>query len=70
LLVLNPHDDDSPFGVIARTQGPRYHPSEAPHVARAPTHDEDLLTKPARQQSYGSDQDTDLLAGRNPGLGD
>jgi arylsulfatase A-like enzyme len=48
---LNPHDD-SLFGVIALTQGIRYHPSEVPHVAQAPTHEEDLSTKPACQQSY------------------
>ena len=48
---LNPHDD-SMFGVIALTQGLRYHPSEVPHVEQAPTHDEDLSTKPSCQQSY------------------
>ena len=47
---LNPHDD-SLFGVIALTQGLRYHPSTVPHVEQAPTHDEDLSTKPACQQS-------------------
>ena len=47
---LNPHDD-SMFGVIALTQGLRYHPSTVPHVAQAPTHKEDLSTKPACQQS-------------------
>ena len=48
---LNPHDD-SLFGVIALTQGLRYHPSQVPHVDQAPTHDEDLSTKPSCQQSY------------------
>ncbi len=48
---LNPHDD-SMFGLIALTQGLRYHPSQVPHVAQAPTRDEDLSTKPACQQSY------------------
>jgi arylsulfatase A-like enzyme len=48
---LNPHDD-SLFGVIAVAQGLRYHPSEVPHVEQAPTHEEDLSTKPSCQQSY------------------
>jgi len=48
---LNPHDD-SLFGVIALTQGLRYHPSGVPHVEQAPTHEEDLSTKPSCQQSY------------------
>ena len=47
---LNPHDD-SLFGVIALTQGLRYHPGDVPHVAQAPTRDEDLSTKPSCQQS-------------------
>ena len=47
---LNPHDD-SLFGIIALTQGLRYHPSTVPHVEQAPTHEEDLATKPACQQS-------------------
>jgi arylsulfatase A-like enzyme len=47
---LNPHDD-SLFGVIALAQGLRYHPSQVPHVAQAPTHEEDLSTKPSCQQS-------------------
>ena len=47
---LNPHDD-SLFGIIALTQGLRYHPSTVPHVEQAPTHEEDLSTKPACQQS-------------------
>src|SRR3954466_9289429 len=33
---LNPHDD-SMFGVVALTQGLRYHPSLVPHVDQAPT---------------------------------
>jgi arylsulfatase A-like enzyme len=48
---LNPHDD-SLFGVIALAQGLRYHPSGVPHVEQAPTHEEDLSTKPSCQQSY------------------
>ncbi len=47
---LNPHDD-SLFGIIALTQGLRYHPRGVPHVDQAPTHDEDLSTKPSCQQS-------------------
>ena len=47
---LNPHDD-SLFGVIALAQGLRYHPSRVPHVDQAPTHEEDLSTKPSCQQS-------------------
>ncbi len=47
---LNPHDD-SMFGVIALAQGLRYHPSTVPHIEQAPTHEEDLSTKPACQQS-------------------
>ena len=38
---MNPHDD-SLFGMIALTQGLRYHPSTVPHVEQAPTHEEDL----------------------------
>ena len=48
---LNPHDD-SLFGLVALAQGLRYHPSEVPDVEQAPTHDEDLSTKPSCQQSY------------------
>lgn len=48
---LNPHDD-SLFGLVAVAQGLRYHPSEVPHVEHAPTHDEDLSTKPDCQASY------------------
>jgi len=48
---LNPHDD-SLFGVFALSQGLRFHPPEVPHVAQAPTHEEDLSTKPSCQQSY------------------
>ena len=48
---LNPHDD-SLFGMFALKQGLRFHPSEVPHVDQAPTHDEDLSTKPSCQESY------------------
>lgn len=51
LLVLNPHDD-SLFGIIALSEGLRYHPARVPHVEQAPTHEEDLSTKPSCQQSY------------------
>jgi hypothetical protein len=47
---LNPHDD-SFFGVVGLKQGLRYDPSEVPHVAQAPTRDEDLSNKPRCQQS-------------------
>ena len=47
---LNPHDD-SLFGIFALTQGLRFHPSEVTHVDQAPTHKEDLSTKPSCQQS-------------------
>jgi arylsulfatase A-like enzyme len=49
---LNPHDD-SFFGAVGSLlEGLRYHPSEVPHVAQAPTHDEDLSTKPSCQAAY------------------
>ena len=48
---LNPHDI-ALFGLIALTQGLRYDTGDIPEVANAPTHDEDLSTKPACQQSY------------------
>jgi arylsulfatase A-like enzyme len=48
---LNPHDD-SFFGVLALLEGLRYHPSEVPHVEQAPTHEEDLSTKPSCQAAY------------------
>ncbi len=48
---LNPHDD-SFFGVVGLLQGLRYHPSDVPHVEQAPTHDEDLSSKPACQAAY------------------
>ena len=48
---LNPHDV-AIFGVIALMQGLRYDTGDIPEVANAPTHDEDLSTKPACQQSY------------------
>src|SRR3954453_19839624 len=56
---LNPHDD-SLFGVIALAQGLRYHPSQVPHVDQAPTHEEDLSTKPSCQQSYVDNWSTTL----------
>src|SRR4051794_15648543 len=40
------------FGLIALTQGLRYHPSQVPHIEQAPTREEDLSTKPSCQQSY------------------
>ena len=48
---LNPHDS-SYFGVVGLMQGMRYHPSQVPSIPKPPTHDEDLSTKPACQQSY------------------
>jgi arylsulfatase A-like enzyme len=51
---LNPHDD-SLFGVVGLTQGLRCHPSQVPPIAQAPTHDEDLSTKPACQASYNEE---------------
>jgi arylsulfatase A-like enzyme len=51
---LNPHDD-SLFGLVGLVQGLRYHPSQVPHVAQAPTHDEDLSTKPTCQASYNEE---------------
>jgi arylsulfatase A-like enzyme len=48
---LNPHDD-SLFGVFALAQGLRFHPAAVPHVAQAPTRDEDLSTKPSCHESY------------------
>ena len=48
---LNPHDI-AMFGVIALAQGLRYDPDSIPEIANAPTHEEDLSTKPACQQSY------------------
>lgn len=51
---LNPHDD-SLFGLVGLTQGLRVHPSQVPHVAQAPTHEEDLSTKPACHASYNEE---------------
>ncbi len=51
---LNPHDD-SLFGLVALSQGLRYHPSRVPHVEQAPTHEEDLSTKPRCQASYNEE---------------
>ena len=48
---LNPHDN-SLFGVFALAQGLRFHPATVPHIDQAPTHEEDLSTKPSCQQSY------------------
>lgn len=47
---LNPHDI-SFFGLVGLKEGLRYHPSQVPHVAQAPTRHEDLATKPRCQQS-------------------
>lgn len=51
---LNPHDD-SLFGAVGLTQGLRFHPSQVPPIAQAPTHDEDLSTKPTCQASYNEE---------------
>ena len=48
---LNPHDI-AIFGLIALAQGLRYDTKEIPSIPNAPTHDEDLSTKPPAQQSY------------------
>ena len=48
---LNPHDI-ALFGIIALAQGLRYDTGSIPSIPNAPTHDEDLSTKPACQQSY------------------
>jgi len=49
--LLNPHDI-AMFGVIALAQGLRYDTGSVPHIPDAPTHNEDLSTKPSCQQSY------------------
>ncbi|HTT94377.1 MAG TPA: sulfatase-like hydrolase/transferase [Solirubrobacterales bacterium] len=51
---LNPHDD-SLFGLVGLTQGLRLHPSQVPPVAQAPTHEEDLSTKPTCHASYNKE---------------
>jgi arylsulfatase A-like enzyme len=51
---LNPHDD-SLFGLVGLAQGLRYRSSQVPYVAQAPTHDEDLSTKPTCQASYNAE---------------
>ncbi len=48
---LNPHDI-AIFGVVALAQGLRYDNDSVPHIPDAPTHDEDLSTKPSCQKSY------------------
>ena len=48
---LNPHDVAF-FGLFGFAKGgQRYHPSTVPHVPQAPTHEEDLFTKPTCQKS-------------------
>ena len=51
LLVPEPARRSRCSGVIALTQGLRYHPSQVPHVEQAPTRDEDLSTKPAASRA-------------------
>ncbi|HEY1853171.1 MAG TPA: sulfatase-like hydrolase/transferase, partial [Solirubrobacterales bacterium] len=51
---LNPHDD-SLFGLVGLTQGLRLHPSQVPHAPQAPTHEEDLSTKPSCHASYNEE---------------
>ncbi len=48
---LNPHDV-SMFGLFALKQGLRFHPGAVPQIDQAPTHDEDLSTKPSCQESF------------------
>ena len=49
--LLNPHDI-ALFGIFALVQGLRFDTGDIPPVSDAPTHEEDLSTKPACQQSY------------------
>ena len=49
--LLNPHDI-ALFGLIALAQGLRYDTKDIPSIPNAPTHEEDLSTKPSAQQSY------------------
>ena len=49
--MLNPHDI-AIFGVVALAQGLRYDNDSVPHIPDAPTHEEDLSTKPSCQKSY------------------
>ena len=49
--MLNPHDI-AMFGVVALAQGLRYDNESVPHIPDAPTHEEDLSTKPSCQKSY------------------
>jgi arylsulfatase A-like enzyme len=51
---LNPHDIAF-FGLVGLTQGLRFHPSEVPSIPKPPTHDEDLSTKPACQETYAQE---------------
>lgn len=51
---LNPHDVAF-FGLFGLSQGLRYHPSQVPHVDQAPTHEEDLSTKPICQSSFNEE---------------
>ena len=48
---LNPHDICL-YGVVALVQGLRYHTGSIPEIPDAPSHGEDLSTKPTCQQSY------------------
>ena len=48
---LNPHDI-ALFGLFALAQGVRLDTKEIPSIPSAPTHKEDLSTKPSAQQSY------------------
>ncbi len=48
---LNPHDI-ALFGLFALAQGMRADTKEIPSIPNAPTHKEDLSTKPSAQQSY------------------
>ncbi len=49
--LLNPHDI-AVFGLMAFPQGVHYDTKEIPSIPNAPTHKEDLSTKPSAQQSY------------------
>jgi arylsulfatase A-like enzyme len=48
---LNPHDI-ALFGIFGLAQGLRADSGSIPHIDQAPTHEEDLSTKPTAHQSY------------------
>jgi arylsulfatase A-like enzyme len=48
---LNPHDICL-YGLVALVQGLRYHTGSIPDIADAPSHNDDMSTKPSCQESY------------------